>query len=244
MNTPASDEKARASHTPVSDVVAIVPAAGVGKRMRAACPKQYLTINDKTLLEHTVHYLLAHPSISQVVVAIGAEDEYFQDTSLVNDERVIVTTGGRERADSVLAGLKVTNATWVMVHDAARPCVRHDDIDALILAATEHEDGALLASPVRDTMKRGNRENGVDSTVCREQLWHALTPQMFKRESLFTALESALARSLAVTDEASAIEFAGGSPKLVVGHADNIKVTQPEDLVLAAFFLTQRATQG
>ncbi|WP_407331305.1 2-C-methyl-D-erythritol 4-phosphate cytidylyltransferase [Enterovibrio sp. 27052020O] len=241
MTTPASNENQCSPSAVVSDVVAIVPAAGVGKRMGAACPKQYLTIDDKTLLEHTVHYLLAHPKVSKVVIAIGAEDEYFQTTSLVSDSRVVVTTGGAERADSVLAGLNATDATWVMVHDAARPCVRHQDIDALIDAAASHDDGALLASPVRDTMKRAGTDSRVDHTVCREQLWHALTPQMFRREQLLAALQRALEQSLAVTDEASAIELAGGSPKLVVGHADNIKVTQPEDLALAAFFLTQRS---
>ncbi|MGF1766709.1 2-C-methyl-D-erythritol 4-phosphate cytidylyltransferase [Enterovibrio makurazakiensis] len=244
MTTPASNEHQCSPRSVVSDVVAIVPAAGVGKRMGAACPKQYLTIQDKTLLEHTVYVLLAHPSVSRVVVAIGAEDEYFHTTSLANDARVTVTTGGTERADSVLAGLHATQAEWVMVHDAARPCVRHQDIDALIEAATSHEDGALLASPVRDTMKRSNALGDVDHTVSREQLWHALTPQMFQRTTLLTALEKALEQSLAVTDEASAIEFAGGKPKLVAGHADNIKVTQPEDLALAAFFLTQRNSLG
>ncbi|WP_394211517.1 2-C-methyl-D-erythritol 4-phosphate cytidylyltransferase [Enterovibrio calviensis] len=241
MTTPASNENQCSPRSVVSDVVAIVPAAGVGKRMGAAYPKQYLTIGNKTLLEHTVHYLLDHPKVSKVVIAIGAEDEYFHSTSLADDDRVVVIIGGAERADSVLAGLNATHAEWVMVHDAARPCVRHEDIDALIEAATSHADGALLASPVRDTMKRANTEGCVDHTVCREQLWHALTPQMFRRDLLLTALQRALEQSLAVTDEASAIEFAGGTPKLVVGHADNIKVTQPEDLALAAFFLTQRS---
>ncbi|MDD1782948.1 2-C-methyl-D-erythritol 4-phosphate cytidylyltransferase [Enterovibrio sp. ZSDZ35] len=241
MNTPASEEKVGSPRTPVSDVVAIVPAAGVGKRMQAECPKQYLTIGTKTILEHTVHYLLAHSRISKVVIAIGAEDAYFQTTSLACDNRVIVTTGGAERADSVLAGLHATNAEWVMVHDAARPCVRHGDIDLLIEAATTHSHGAILASPVRDTMKRASVDGSIDHTVCREELWHALTPQMFKREQLLSSLTTALEKSWPVTDEASAIELGGGSPVLVAGYADNIKVTQPEDLALAAFFLSQRA---
>ncbi|WP_325891740.1 2-C-methyl-D-erythritol 4-phosphate cytidylyltransferase [Grimontia sp. NTOU-MAR1] len=240
MNTPASEETLSSPQSVAPEVVAIVPAAGVGKRMRADLPKQYLTIEDKTLLEHTVHYLLEHPSINKVVIAIGEEDGYFHSTSLGSDKRVVVTTGGKERADSVLAGLRVTNAEWVMVHDAARPCVRHQDIDALIAEAISHTHGAILACPVRDTMKRGTGDNKIETTVCREQLWHALTPQMFKREQLLNALETALDKSLAVTDEASAIEVAGGAPKLVSGHADNIKVTQPEDLALAAFFLAQR----
>ncbi|PKF51677.1 2-C-methyl-D-erythritol 4-phosphate cytidylyltransferase [Enterovibrio nigricans] len=241
MKTPASDEKGCSPRIVVSDVVAIVPAAGVGKRMQAECPKQYLTIGTKTILEHTVHYLLAHGKISKVVIVIGADDVYFKTTSLASDNRVIVAMGGAERADSVLAGLHATDAEWVMVHDAARPCVRHDDIDALIETATSHVHGAILAAPVRDTMKRASPDDNIDHTVCREALWHALTPQMFKREQLLDSLTAALEKSLAVTDEASAIELAGGSPALVVGHADNIKVTQPEDLALATFFLSQRA---
>lgn len=222
------------------DLVAIVPAAGVGKRMGAHCPKQYLTIDDKTVLEHTVHCLLAHKDISQVVVVIGEQDPYFQKTFLMNDPRVLMTTGGDERADSVLAGLKATNATWVMVHDGARPCVRHDDIDALIDAARVHQDGAILATPVRDTMKRSDHQGKIESTVCREQLWHALTPQMFRRQSLLDAFECARIKKQTVTDEASAMELMGAFPQLVLGHADNIKVTWPEDLILAAFFLSQK----
>lgn len=240
MTTPSSEETLHQTQNTISGIVAIVPAAGVGKRMQSAVPKQYLTIENKTLLEHTVHYLLEHPAISKVVIAISAEDAYFHSTSLSGNTRVVIATGGGERADSVLAGLEATDAEWVMVHDAARPCVRHDDIDALIAAAVSHNDGAILAAPVRDTMKRGNAESGIETTVCREQLWHALTPQMFRRTQLLEALKSALEKSLNVTDEASAIELAGGAPKLVAGRADNIKVTQPEDLALASFFLAQR----
>lgn len=223
------------------NLVAIVPAAGAGKRMHAACPKQYLAINNKTLLEHTVHYLLDHSAVSKVVIAISAEDEYFQDTSLASDTRVAVTYGGAKRADSVFAGLNATDSEWVIIHDASRPCVRHGDIDALIKVATTHHDGAILASPVRDTMKRSDVLGYVDHTVCREHLWHALTPQMFHRKQLLNALQHALEQSFAITDEASAIELVGGAPKLVVGHTDNIKVTQPEDLALVASFLMQRA---
>ncbi|WP_097355904.1 2-C-methyl-D-erythritol 4-phosphate cytidylyltransferase [Candidatus Enterovibrio escicola] len=240
MKTSASNVQVCLPQTTVPDVVAIVPAAGIGKRMCATWPKQYMIIDHKTLLEHTVHCLLAHPAISQVVIAIGAEDEYFYNTSLASNLRIVVTTGGEERIDSVLAGLKATDAEWIMVHDAVRPCVSHNDIDTLIAAAILHPDGALLASPVRDTMKRANNDGVVEITVCRKQLWHALTPQMFKRKQLCGALQHALNNSLTVTDEASAIELVGGAPKLVTGRADNIKVTQPEDLELVAFFLAQR----
>ncbi len=226
-------------HSSSLDLVAIVPAAGVGRRMGSPCPKQYLMMGNKTLLEHTVHRLLGHDLISYVVVVLSADDSFFVKTSLYNDPRVRVARGGEERADSVLAGLKATKAEWVMVHDAARPCICYQDIDALIDAACSHPDGAILGMPVRDTMKRSDLQGNIESTVCREQLWHALTPQMFLRDSLLNALEHALKEKHKVTDEAFAISLLGGRPKLVLGRSDNIKVTRPEDLLLAAFFLSQ-----
>lgn len=230
---------------PLSDIIAVVPAAGVGKRMKSSIPKQYLKIGDKTILEHTVFRLLDHPSISRVVIAISEGDEYFSDTSLKHHDRVTVVNGGKERADSVLSGLQSLQKTdWVMVHDAARPCVALEDIDALVVNATTHADGAILACPVRDTMKRGTDGNEISETVCREQLWHALTPQMFNCGQLLKAIEDALRKGLPVTDEASAIELSGGSPKLVSGRASNIKITQPEDLALATFYLSTACPQA
>ncbi|RXJ72322.1 2-C-methyl-D-erythritol 4-phosphate cytidylyltransferase [Veronia nyctiphanis] len=230
---------------PLSDIIAVVPAAGVGKRMKSSIPKQYLKIGDKTILEHTVLRLLDHPSISHVVIAISDGDEYFSQTCLKHHDRVRIVSGGKERADSVLSGLKsLQNTDWVMVHDAARPCVALDDIDALIAEATTHADGAILACPVRDTMKRGSATGEINETVCREQLWHALTPQMFNCGQLLKALEDALNKGLPVTDEASAIELSGSSPKLVTGSASNIKVTQPEDLALATFYLSTACPQA
>lgn len=209
--------------------------------MQANIPKQYLTIGDKTILEHTVNCLLQHADIVAVIIAISDGDEYFAETGLQDDSRVTVVSGGKERADSVLSGLIAAgDAKWVMVHDAARPCLQHGDLDALIDTAITSEHGAILAAPVRDTMKRADSHGGINETVCREQLWHALTPQMFPTEMLRDALKSALENSLLVTDEASAIELAGGKPKLVQGSASNIKVTQPDDLNLAAYYLSTR----
>lgn len=237
-------ESKTSSPTPLLDVVAIVPAAGIGKRMKSECPKQYLSIGNKTLLEHSVQALLSHPLISKVVIVISADDQYFENTSLAKDCRVVIAIGGDERADSVLAGLLATTSPWVMVHDAARPCVCHQDIDALIVAASSHADGAILATPVCDTIKRANMTGDIESTLCREALWRALTPQMFRRELLVEALQNAQQNAQTVTDEASAIELAGGFPKLVLGRADNIKVTHPEDLLLAAFFLSRRQAKA
>lgn len=220
-------------------MIAVVPAAGVGSRMAADRPKQYLQIAGKTILEHTVARLLKHPSIERVVVAVSPDDPYFPALPLASDPRVERVNGGAERADSVFAGLAAigdSNA-WVLVHDAARPCLRHEDLDKLIAAAKASEFGAILAAPVRDTMKRGNGGGAIAQTVDRSDLWHALTPQMFRAGQLKQALESALADGAVVTDEASALEHCGMTPQLVAGRADNLKVTQPEDLALAAFYL-------
>ncbi|WP_031816771.1 IspD/TarI family cytidylyltransferase, partial [Vibrio parahaemolyticus] len=128
---------------------------------------------------------------------------------------------------------------WVLVHDAARPCVTLNDIDRLIDVCCAHPTGGILASPVRDTMKRANKENNIDHTVDREALWHALTPQMFKTQQLTRALADALQQGVAITDEASALEWLGETPALVQGSANNIKITQPEDLALAEFYLSR-----
>ena len=199
--------------------IAIVPAAGVGKRMQANCPKQYLCINNETILSHTVMRLLSHPLISQVIVALGVDDQYFAESALAQHKDIIRVTGGTERVNSVLNGLKAVDRKkypWVLVHDAARPCVSHQDIDKLISQCLSNDYGGILATPVRDTMKRGvgfqDNVKGacstIASTVEREQLWHALTPQMYKTDELATAIEKALESGLNITDEASAIEQA------------------------------------
>lgn len=232
----------QSSHsTLLRSIVAIVPAAGVGSRMKAGKPKQYLTIGQQTVLEHTVEKLLAHPAVGIVVVAITDGDPYFPELSIATHPRVMRVSGGKERADSVLSALQYVQAhqlgEWAMVHDAARPCVRVEDLNTLISVSQAHDVGAILASPVRDTMKRSNQNGDIDHTVDREALWHALTPQMFKTEPLTRILSDALAAGAMITDEASAFEWAGLQPALVQGYADNIKITQPEDLALAEFYL-------
>lgn len=219
-------------------MTAVVPAAGVGKRMGSTVPKQYLKLAGKTVLEHSLARLLAHDAIERVVVAVSPEDQWFASLPLAEDSRVLRVDGGRERADSVLNALAVVTSEWVLVHDAARPCLAYGDLDAL-LAAAQQPQGAILACRVRDTMKRGNGRGAIAESVPRDELWHALTPQCFATEELRRALADALAKGLAVTDEASAMELAGIHPLLVEGRADNIKITRPEDLALAGFFLQQ-----
>ena len=228
--------------TSKQDIVAVVPAAGVGSRMKADRPKQYLKINATTILEHTVNKLLAHPQVSKVVIAVSEGDPYFPELSLSQHPDVVRVKGGSERADSVLSALNYIQEShlgeWVMVHDAARPCIQQDDIDKLIEAALSHPVGGILAAPVRDTMKRGV-DGQIDHTVERANLWHALTPQMFRTLPLQQALTEALEQGVSITDEASAFEWKGASPALVAGRSDNFKVTQPEDLALAEFYLSQ-----
>ncbi|MCT4708519.1 2-C-methyl-D-erythritol 4-phosphate cytidylyltransferase [Enterobacteriaceae bacterium H11S18] len=226
------------------DVIAVVPAAGIGSRMQTECPKQYLHIGNKTILEHAVASLLAHPRISHVIIAISPTDAWFASLPLVKDPRISVVSGGGQRADSVLAGLQAANgAEWVLVHDAARPCLHQDDLARLLAITETSQVGGILAAPVRDTMKRGEPGNPlIAHTVEREDLWHALTPQLFPLELLRSCLLRALNEGATITDEASALEYCGFHPEIISARADNIKVTRPEDLALAEFYLT-RLTQ-
>ncbi|RPH27677.1 2-C-methyl-D-erythritol 4-phosphate cytidylyltransferase [Buttiauxella warmboldiae] len=226
------------------DVVAVVPAAGIGSRMQTECPKQYLKIGNKTILEHAVASLMAHPRVAHVVIAISPTDSWFADLPLASHPDITVINGGAQRADSVLAGLNVAHsAQWVLVHDAARPCLHPDDLARLLAITATSNIGGILAAPVRDTMKRGEPgKNLIGHTVDREDLWHALTPQLFPLELLRSCLQRALDEHASITDEASALEYCGFHPELISARADNIKVTRPEDLRLAEFYLT-RLTQ-
>lgn len=249
--------------TSVHKFSVIVPAAGVGKRMQANCPKQYLCINNETILTHTVSRLLSHALISQVIIAVGSDDQYFAESQLAHHKDIIRVNGGSERVHSVLNGLKAVDSKkypWVLVHDAARPCVSHEDIDKLINQCLTNDYGGILATPVRDTMKRGvsfkgmskgkfkdnvkvnakNEISTIESTVEREQLWHALTPQLYKTNELRGAIEQALLNGVKITDEASAIEYANLPSLLVSASSENIKITHPNDLALAEFYLNKQ----
>ena len=225
---------------------AIIPAAGAGKRMAADRPKQYLAFQNKTVIEYSLNRLLDHPAISGAVVALDENDIYWNQLSFNHSKPGVDIIGGAERCDSVLRALqalvehlgnKDLSHVWVLVHDAARPCVREEDLNKLIEMASHDDNGGLLALPVRDTMKRQQDNNRVQTTVDRAGLWHALTPQMFKLSLLIKALQDALEKGLHVTDDASAMELAGYSPLLVEGHEDNIKITRPFDLQLANLYI-------
>lgn len=226
---------------------ALIPAAGVGRRLGGAIPKQYLPLAGRPLIEYSLEILLNHPRIEAVVVALGPEDGWWPDTAFARHPMVVRAEGGAERCHSVRNGLELlwqrgaAPKDWVLVHDAARPCLRRADLDRLLERLGGHPVGGLLGVPARDTMKRADEVGEVRETVPRAGLWHAYTPQMFRLGPLCQALDWALEQGLWVTDEASAMELAGYHPLLVEGHADNIKVTLPEDLALAAFHLSQRA---
>lgn len=224
---------------------AIIPAAGVGRRMRSEVPKQYLPLGERTVLEHTLHRIALHPLIAEIVVVISEDDTHWKKLHLDWVAKPVKTVfGGAERCHSVLNGLQAISRQaddndWVLVHDAARPCVRPDDIEKLITQCRD-DVGGILAIPVSDTMKQCSAQGLSERTVDRNNLWHALTPQMFHLGKLRDALTQALNKKLLVTDEAMAMEQAGYQPRLVEGHADNIKITRPEDLALAAFFIKQQ----
>ena len=230
---------------PFPPLAVVIPAAGVGSRMQANKAKQYLTINDKTILQHTLERFISLPYVDKIYVSISPEDELFGDLPISDHNKIIKVAGGKERADSVLNGLKQAakdNITWCMVHDAARPCLLTQDVDNLYSTCLESNTAGILASPVRDTMKRSEADNNtIKKTVDRNNLWHALTPQCAPIKTLINAIEQQVEAnglvSKKITDEASALELAGEPVQLVEGSVKNIKVTLPEDLELAEFYL-------
>ncbi|HWV09764.1 MAG TPA: 2-C-methyl-D-erythritol 4-phosphate cytidylyltransferase [Pseudomonas sp.] len=215
---------------------ALIPAAGVGSRMRADRPKQYLELGGKSILEHTLGCFLDHPQLRGIVVSLAVDDPFWPTLACANDPRVLRADGGRERADSVLNGLLrlselgADEQDWVLVHDAARPNLAQSDLDLLLAELVDDPVGGLLAVPARDTLKRAGADGRVRETVDRSVIWQAYTPQMFRLGMLHRALAEALVSDVSITDEASAIEWAGQSPRLIEGRADNLKVTRPEDL--------------
>jgi len=213
--------------------------------MRAARPKQYLPLLGRAMLLHTLERLGRYPRLRGLMVGIAADDVYWPTLTTEIPNLLATYAGGVERAQTVLNGLRALETyaapdDWVLVHDAARPCVRHTDIDSLLAAVAGHADGGLLALPLSDTVKRADHNGCIEETVPRTGLWRALTPQVFRLAALRDALESAMRAGVEMTDEASAMEYSGARPRLVHGHADNIKITVPQDLALAELFLREQ----
>ena len=229
----------------IGRVYAVVPAAGVGSRMLADRPKQYLIIHDETIMEHTLKQLLCFSPIEKIILPISKTDCYWPKIRFNGHADIIACEGGSERFESVLSGLKTLSDIgamdddWVMVHDVARPCIQHQDLQSLLDQASEQ--GAILGSLVRDTMKRTNDKGEIITTVERDNLWHALTPQLAPLGVLRHAIETCIQDGVNITDEASALEHIGLTPKMVAGSPSNIKVTRPEDLSLAAMYVNNQS---
>lgn len=226
---------------------AVIPAAGSGLRMGSAKPKQYLPLAGKTVLEWATAPFLSDPRCKAVVIVISSNDEYWPGVAL-SHSKLRVTQGGRERVHSVLAGLHSLHDAqqddWVLVHDAARPCLHVDDIEKLISETCNDSVGGILATPLSDTLKLADTGQRIARTIPRVDLWRALTPQMFRIGMLQAALHTAIESGSVVTDESAALEVKGLKPKLVAGRSDNLKITVPDDLPLAASVLMARAIQS
>jgi 2-C-methyl-D-erythritol 4-phosphate cytidylyltransferase len=223
---------------------ALVPAAGSGSRLGSSTPKQYLPLAGRSVLHHTLSRLAAHPGIEQVFVVLAPGDTEFRNAQWDGFEHRITPLycGGDTRAASVYNGLiaardAVGGDDWVLVHDAARPCLGADALERLIREVGDDEAGGLLAVPVADTLKRADGDTRVEATERREGLWQAQTPQMFRYGFLVEALRRSGAAT--VTDEASAIERLGLKPRLVMGDVRNLKITYPQDLELAELILSK-----
>lgn len=218
-----------------------MPAAGVGRRFGAERPKQYAPLCGRTVIEWALALFLTDPRCAGAVVALAKDDPYW---GAIAPPTVIVAAGGQERSHSVRNGLaalgdRVNRDDWVLVHDAARPCLHRQDLDRLLSGLAGHAVGGILATPAADTLKRADASRDVQQTVDRAGLWRALTPQMFRYGRLCEALDRAHAAGRIPTDEAQAIEWLGDRPKLVEGAAANLKITSAADLAIAAALLEE-----
>ena len=229
----------------------IIPAAGTGTRMQIDTPKQYLEIENKTILEQTISCFLDHPAFDNVLVGLSGQDTYFEAYGLNLISGIETFEGGSERADTVLHGLEFISGQahaddWVWVHDAARPCLSRQEIDLLIQALKEDVTGLVLGVPISDTLKRVFQGKSaafvpkIKETVDRSALWRAMTPQIFKYSDLRKALEFCRDNSQFITDEASAIENLGQQASMIHGSEQNIKVTLPEDLIKVRDYLAKK----
>ena len=230
-------------------VWAVIPAAGSGSRMESSKPKQYLEFHDKTVLEHSIDRLLSMPEIDGAVLVLSEDDSYWEKLGYQAAKPLFLASGGAERQHSVVNGLQMLqyrcgNDCLALVHDAVRPLVRPQDLSRVIRAARDHTAGAILATPVADTLKLENAAGEIDCTQPRVGLWRALTPQVFHLQSLLNAYSRLADQKRSVTDDAEAMELSGLAPRLIRCDAGNIKITTPEDLELARLlWLYQRDQQ-
>jgi len=234
-----------------SSIWVIVPAAGVGARMQADCPKQYLKLSHSTLIEVTLTRLFRLSSFlgfTRIYVGLSESDKQWPTLDIAMNPKITTYLGGNERVDTVLRGLFAIESMAkpgdrVLIHDAARPCFRISDIIGLVKMTESHDVGGILAVPIHDTLKKikpvqkNDSSLYVENTVDRTQYWRAQTPQIFRFGLLKDALQTALEKGWQITDESSAIEACGYDYQIIEGHLDNIKITRPGDLALADFYL-------
>lgn len=223
----------------------VIPAAGSGSRMQCDTPKQYLDVLGKKIIEHTIEVFIRSKHVQKVIVCLPENDSVFNSLTVSESPKVDVTAGGKSRAESVLNGLLAIEAAdddWVLVHDAARPCFTANLLNTLIEGLVDDAVGGIMAVRAKDTLKLSDSDSRINATVDRSTIWQAQTPQMFRFQLLKASLRAALSESVNITDEASALEWAGYKPKLIEGDARNIKVTTPDDLELVEFLLSRKAS--
>ena len=223
----------------------VIPAAGIGKRMGVDIPKQYITVCDKAIIEHTVEKFTSRNDLQGILVALSNSDQHWSTLELSKNNKITTVTGGEERYKSVYNALcslknKAGDDDWILVHDAVRPCITTFEIDQFI-ADLDHLNGigGILALPCFETMKKANTNHEIEETIDRKFIWHAQTPQMFRYKKLFLAIEKIMNENIFITDEAMAMELAGYKPMLIQGTHSNIKITDQNDLKYLESFLKQ-----
>ena len=236
---------------------AIVPAAGTGQRFGAELAKQFHSIGDKLVADHTLGRILSITKIKKILVPCDTSAEYWQQVSALKDQRVELIAGGAERVHSVLNALhaladSAASDDWVLVHDMARPCITSGDINKLIDQLEGHKVGGILATPISDTLKKiapkkitsqNAIESTIEKTLDRSDYRGAQTPQVFRYGLLVRALEAILKERQVPTDEASAIEYLGEQAMIIEGRRDNIKITHREDLIIAQAIMGYQETE-
>tara|TARA_B100000427_G_scaffold327983_1_gene340030 strand:+ start:2764 stop:3468 length:705 start_codon:yes stop_codon:yes gene_type:complete len=223
----------------------VIPAAGIGKRMGVDIPKQYITVCDKAIIEHTVEKFTSRNDLQGILVILSNSDQHWSTLELSKNNKITTVTGGEERYKSVYNALcslknKAGDDDWILVHDAVRPCITTFEIDQFI-ADLDHLNGigGILALPCFETMKKANTNHEIEETIDRKFIWHAQTPQMFRYKKLFLAIEKIMNENIFITDEAMAMELAGYKPMLIQGTHSNIKITDQNDLKYLESFLRQ-----
>lgn len=226
----------------MNKIIAIVPAAGIGKRMLIDIPKQYLIIKKKTVIEHSINILLKHKKIKKIIVIINKNDNFFKKLSIAKNNNIIIVTINerKKRYHSVFLGVKKAielfgKNFWIIVHDAVRPCLKLKDISKII--SNNNKTGAVLAYRTCNTVKYSSNNSTIDYSIQRKLIWHAVTPQLFPSYLLFSCLKTIIKNNIIITDESSALEYCGYFPKIISGESSNIKITYLEDLYLANFYL-------